>query len=202
MKLVPRLAAMLILCAGALDASAACFVVPAGAGTSMSAGAGGATDYSGSASALLTTCNFVESQTITDFYAPYFVDMAITGISQSSGWQHAIEAGNDLFHVGGGVIHFSALTPGSSDPFTYAFTSTFAGIESKSVVIGVTAAGVSVSTLIPAGPAPFSGQSFYMPGSPDAVAAFAAAVPEPSAWAMMAGGLTLVGFASARRRMG
>jgi len=115
-------------------------------------------------------------------------------------WTHGVEAANDLFGVGGGVIHFSALSPASSEPFTYAFTSSFAGIESKSIIVGLTGAGTSVATMLAAGPNLYTGQSFYMPGSPDAIAAFAAAVPEPSAWAMMAGGLGFVGFACSRRR--
>lgn len=201
MKIATRVAALLVLGAAALDANALCFILPATAGTSMSPGSGG-TDYSGSASATYWSCNFSSSQTITDFYAPYLSDMAISNISQSTGWTHDVEAGNDLFGVGGGVLHFSALTPGSSEPFSYAFTSTFAGIESKSIVVGVTGAGATVSTLLPAGTNPFTGQSFYMPGSPEAIAAFAAAVPEPSSWSLMVGGLAWVGFAGLRRRAG
>lgn len=207
MKIIPRLAALLILSISALDASAFCMVGPAGAQTQMTAGAGGTTDYTGTASALFSTCPKPEGQVTTDFYAPYFSDMAISNLSQSSGWSGTIEASNDLFHIGGGVIHFSAplklVDPGDPtsgyviQPLNFSFTSAFSGIASPSIVVGTTFSGVSVTT-------PLTGDNFqgtfYMPGSPEAIVAFPAAVPEPASWSMLAGGLVLLGFLGACRR--
>ena len=198
-----RLGALAILCASALDANAICLSYGPSDFASATALAGGGFSYSGGGAAFTTTCGAssgLSSQSITDFYMPYFADMSIANIGQGAGWTHDVEATNDLFGVHGGVVHFALSTPGAFAPFTFTYTAGFAPISAASLIVGVDANGKSTSTVISAGAWQPFGDQFFMPGSPDAVAGFAAAVPEPSSAAMLAAGLALIGFAASRRK--
>lgn len=205
-SLARRAAAIAILSASALDAQAFCFTMPANDTVTATASAGGGYTYSGTVSAG-RACGSGAYRILSEFYMPYFADMAISNISQSADWTHDIEATNDLFHVGGGVIHFSLANPSADTPivptnFGYTFNASFAPIASASLIMTANQDGTTMANLIPQGTVQMFGQTFLVPGSPNAVAGFAAAVPEPSTMAMFGAGLGLIGFAAARRKRG
>lgn len=63
---------------------------------------------------------------MNDFYLPYFDDMGIAGLTvtsntgpANSNWLFDIEGNNDLFNLGGGVMHFY----NANDPTTLSYNS-------------------------------------------------------------------------------
>ncbi|GAA4013721.1 PEP-CTERM sorting domain-containing protein [Actimicrobium antarcticum] len=135
---------------------------------------------------------------MVDFYLPYFSDMGLTRIEAPEDWVYGIEKNNDLFGVGGGVLHFS--TSARDSVFQdygqiFSFQSVFSGINSPymQILAGVDSNAVAYNIGL---------GSQLIPGSPMALAAFASPVPEPSSMALLLGGLVVLGGVSWRRRQG
>lgn len=111
------------------QASAACFQAPPQSFSTVTANPGGNYHYSMTAMGGLVSCGRAPTGDdrpgyMSDFYLPYFTDMGITGLSvastsgpANSNWLFALDTQNDLFNLGGGVIHFyNSNTP---DTLTY-----------------------------------------------------------------------------------
>lgn len=104
-----------------LQASAVCFNLTPQAMSNVTANANGTFHYDINAWGGTHACGTISGPDkpgyMGNFYLPYFDDMGITGLTVSQnygptglGWAVSIEATNDLFHLGGGVLHFYATS--------------------------------------------------------------------------------------------
>ena len=121
------------------------------------------------------------------FFLPYFSDAGITDIVVPSGWSYSIDTGDDLFGLANaGVIEFDPPAPFGYDGFSgFSYISQYGGVD------GPFAIERDTGTLF---------GDPQIPGSPETIAALAAATPEPSTTALLALGLCAIALAAKRRR--
>jgi len=198
-KTLQRLVAVVAMLGAMSGAQAICFITPANTSTSVT-GSGSSFDYAITATALSCIGNSSFAR-LTDFYLPYFADMGIQNVQQSEGWSSAVEASNDLFGIGGGVLHFSwsgSFMSGYSVDVTFQ-----AAYGATPGVVALTTLGAGgADTIWLSGPqtGPFGNAlpPVMVVGSPDAIAAMPA-VPEPATYAMLFAGLALMGVVARKR---
>ncbi len=147
---------------------------------------------------------------LTDFYLPYFADAGIANITvpgpddstnPPTTWTYTIEPDNDLFDLGpdAGVIDFQVTSLANVAPdenlpgvgyygnFGFTFTSPFAPVQGPWAILQTDYDDGAYDT---------TGLLFgdpSIPGSPDTIAALAAAsAPEPDSLALAIAGLCLI----------
>lgn len=181
----------------ALPAAAICATAMPMVHTSVTANLDNTWHYEAQAQGEMQGCSQLPILAVTDFYLPYFSDMGITHVMTAAGWNFNIEASNDVFNLGGGVMHFStANRPTTSDIFSLATTASFdaafdgtKGPYKVSMYNPLNGSSTSLlgDPLIPASPLTLAG-----------LARGAGAVPEPgSALLLLAG---VMGLAATTRR--
>jgi hypothetical protein len=181
----------------ALSSSQASAVCPGSSGpsaiSSVSPNGDGSFKYQVSASGGYLGCGTLPvSETpgfMTDFYLPYFDDMGIRDVTvvadvfSGINWNYTLEASNDMFHLGGGSMHFYTNyrpTGTSYNSLNIAFNAAYGEVKGpfyQNVQDPLT--GLSRGYLGDPG----------LPGSPKLIAALDAAagdIPEPSTIALAA----------------
>jgi hypothetical protein len=132
-----------------------------------------------------------DTQYLLDFYLPWFKDMGIANVRTSPAWTYSVEPANDVFGIGGGVMHFHfPVTDFGYIEAGLSFQAGYVGVEGPYHSVlddAVTGAHVQIwgDPLIPA--------------SPDTLRALSA-VPEPASPASMLAGLAFLVAAAARRK--
>jgi hypothetical protein len=155
---------------------------------------------------------------LTDFYIPYFSDAGIANIllpapdttstTSTITWTDTIDPNDDLFGLAGaGVIDFQVTatpeleaTPGQDAPGVgyyfatgFSFTAPFAPVEGPYAILQALPPAYTTTTTLFGDPA--------IPGSPDTIAALAAAAtPEPGTTALLVTGLGVIALVLRKRR--
>lgn len=134
-------------------------------------------------------CRTPVQLSVVDFYLPYFSDMGLTNITESAVWTHTIEVNNDLFGIGGGVLHFHAANTLQFLSF-FEFQANYSGIKGpfQNTLYNVSTAEITQ----------FVGDPL-IPASPMTVAALSA-VPEPSSVALLLAAFGILRVATRKRR--
>ncbi len=129
-----------------------------------------------------------DNRGLLEFDIPYFADMDVTNVQVSGDWNWSIEATNDVFGIGGGVLRFTE--PDDDYDGVFSFDAGFAGTKGPFYALLL---DQQTDTTVQ-----FWGDPL-IPASPDTLRALAA-VPEPTSLATVFAGLALLGGAALRRR--